>query len=144
MPGMLVIVMLFKQRVVRANLGLVANLQAGRHRRRPAAKLVGFGLHRRQPIGRIAKLRLRCGNLILQHLRLLPRLGQHRLKLLIIAIERGGPLLVLLRLLSHRHLLLRRDRHRRLLRIRTRRILLIASRDKECRESERSDSGGGA
>ena len=47
-------------------------------------------------------------DLLFQQLRLLPRLGQHRLQLLIVAIERGGPLLILLRLLRDRLLLLAR------------------------------------
>jgi hypothetical protein len=99
-------------------------------------------LQRGQAIGRIAKLGLRCGNLILQHLRLLARLGQHRLQFLVVAIERSGPLLVLLRLLCHRQLLLRRKSYRRLLlRVGTRRVLLIASRDDQCRESKGGNPG---
>ena len=78
-----------------------------------AAKLIVVGLHRGQPIGRVAKLRLRGARLCSSsNCDLLPRLGQHRLQLLIVAIERGGPLLILLRLLRHRRLLLRRKRHR--------------------------------
>ena len=47
------------------------------------------------------------------NLRLLLRLSQHRLQFLIVVVERGCPLLILLRLLRHRRLLLRRKRNRR-------------------------------
>ena len=60
--------------------------------------------------GRVAELRLRGGDLLLEQLRLLLRLGEHRLQLLVVAIERGGPLLILLRLHGDRLLLLGRER----------------------------------
>ena len=111
MPGMLVIDRLRSKAVVRANLGLAARLHARGQRGRAVAKLVVVGLHAGQPIGRVAQLRLRRANLLFQQLNLLTRLGQHRFELLIVAIERRGPLLILLRLLCECVLLLWRERH---------------------------------
>ena len=118
MPGMFVIVRL-RSKLLFARISAwlrVCTLAASAIR--AAAKLVVVGLHGRQPIGRVAQLHLRRSNLLFQQLCLLPRLGQHRFQLLIVAIERSGPLLILLRLLGHRRLLLGRNRDRRLLPLR--------------------------
>jgi hypothetical protein len=76
--------------------------------------LIVIGLHGRKAVGGVAQLRLRGANLFFEQLGLLARLGQKGLEVLIIAVERGGSLLILLGLLSQRGLLLRRQRHRRL------------------------------
>ena len=128
-----------QQAVVRANLGLAARLHARGEGRRSVAQQVVVGLHRGEPVGRVAKLRLRGGDLLLQQLRLLARLGQHRFELWIVAIERRRTLLILLRLLSERRLLLWRERHRRRLARWSKRVLAAAAtRDAERRQRERN------
>ena len=120
MPGMFVIVRLRSSCCSRGSRAWLRVCTLAASADRAAAKLVVVGLHRDQPIGRVAQLRLRRADLLVEQLRLLPRLGQQRLQLLVVAIERRGPLLILLRLLSERRLLLRRKRDRRLLAVRAR------------------------
>ena len=117
MPGMLVIVRLRSKLLFARISAWLRVCTTGGQRRRAVAKLVVVGLHA-TPADRSCRAAAFASPAICssQQLRLLPRLGQHRLQLLIVAIERGGPLLILLRLLGQRRLLLRRERDRRLLR----------------------------
>ena len=99
-----------KQAVVRADLGLALRADRRGHRGGARHHLLIVGLQRGQLTGRVAELRLRGRDLLLQQLDLLLRLGEHRLQLLVVAIERGGTLLILLRLHGDRLLLLGRER----------------------------------
>ena len=101
MPGMFVIVR-FRSRLLFARISAWLCVLASR-RPSPRSCDRSWSLSvciAGELVGRVAELRLRGRDLLFQQLNLLPRLGQQRLQLLIVAIERRGPLLILLRLLA--------------------------------------------